>query len=105
VCTRVRNGGGSRCFFGCSLDSPNWFPPYYASPQLAYICLYIDAQLNADIALFRNLHGGNYDDGRADCAFEEQSAAEEQVPVCPNVEEAVLIGAELKHDNVQFKVT
>jgi hypothetical protein len=67
----------------------------------------IGTQLNADIALFRDLDEGNFDHltGLVSCAFEDETAVAESVPACPHVQEAVLIGAELKHDNLQFKVT
>jgi hypothetical protein len=64
------------------------------------------AQLNTDIALFRDLNPTNYDDtiGQARCGFEDDTSRAERIPQCPHVEAAVLIGAELKHNNVQFKV-
>jgi hypothetical protein len=64
------------------------------------------AQLNADIALFRDLNPSNYNssNGNALCGFEDQTSRRASIPVCPHIDEAVLIGAELKHDNVQFKV-
>jgi hypothetical protein len=63
-------------------------------------------QLNADIALFRDLNPSNYDAviGQASCGFEDNTSRAESIPVCPHVEAAVLIGAELKHNNLQFKV-
>lgn len=64
-------------------------------------------KLNTDMALFRDLNPSNYDDeiGRARCGFEDDTSAEANIPQCPHIEEAVLIAAELKHDNVQFKVS
>jgi hypothetical protein len=64
-------------------------------------------QLNTDIALFRDLNPSNYDDttGQAQCGFEDETSRQESIPQCPHVEAAVLVGAELKHNNVQFKVS
>lgn len=69
-------------------------------------CLLLINQLNSDIGLFRNLDSSNYDEatGRARCGFEDDTSREASIPVCPHVESAVLIGAELKHDNLKFKV-
>jgi hypothetical protein len=56
-------------------------------------------QLNADIALVRNLDDSNYDKsiGRASCTFEDSTATND-VPVCPHVSGALQVAAEFKTD-------
>jgi hypothetical protein len=63
-------------------------------------------QLNTDVALFRDLNPSNYNaaNGQAFCGFERISSNIESVPICPHIHGAVMIGAELKHNNLQFKV-
>jgi hypothetical protein len=58
--------------------------------------------LNSDIALVRQLDDTNMDKslGRVTCAFEDNTATTQSVPVCPHVEGALQIAAEFKSDNL-----
>jgi hypothetical protein len=60
-------------------------------------------QLNADIALVRNLDDSNYDKsiGRVSCTFED-STSTDSLPVCPHVNGALNVAAEFKHDNKKW---
>lgn len=64
-------------------------------------------QLNTDIALFRNLGDDNYVEsiGQSRCAFEDNTAAIDNIPQCPAMVDAVRIGAELRHDTAKFLVS
>ena len=58
------------------------------------------------MALFRELDANNFNskNGRARCAFEDETAVEANIRPCAAREEAVRIGAEFKHDSGLWKV-